>query len=134
MTPLKSTLYQTWQEVENEFKDILPSGSVIVRFYDKLDTNQYDSRPSDYVIVDNGRTVFSEVKKCNNLTSFPFSYLKRTQRGHANCILAAGGAYEVWVKHLTNWYCIPYQVIKQQTKKKSLTWLELEPYRVVFHD
>lgn len=91
------------------------------------------SMPSDYVVVQQGKqTEFAEVKSTQNLTSFPFSILKKDQIASAAMIVAAGGAYFIYVHHLISdaWYRIPFALVQaaRELGSSSIKWSELEEY------
>lgn len=92
-----------------------------------------DKTPSDYVVVAYGLTAFCEVKSTQNETSFPFGLLKTGQVSHGIRILAAGGAYLVFVQRLPSleWYVVPLcQINRVKSQgKQSIPWEALEKYR-----
>jgi penicillin-binding protein-related factor A (putative recombinase) len=89
--------------------------------------------PSDYLVVLDGETEFSEVKSTQNTTSFPFSILRRTQSATAGMAIAAGGEYWIYLHDLTRnqWYRIPYTFIeawRTATGRSSAPWNNLKEF------
>lgn len=89
------------------------------------------AQPSDYLLTYKGRTVYAEVKGCENTTSFPLSYLRDVQSAAARQIIAAGGEYLVFIKQLTTglWFSVPHGVLHALAgDNKSVKWEALAPH------
>lgn len=90
------------------------------------------AQPSDYMLVEDGKTSFAEVKSTVNETSFPFSLLKKNQNAAALMIMAAGGEYLVFVHAvaLDRWFKFNYQLVldTKATDKASIKWTDLLPH------
>lgn len=89
-------------------------------------------RPSDYLVTEEGRTFFAEVKSSQHLTSFSLSNIAAAQWRCSTQITYAGGLYFFFIRQeLTHqWYCVPAQVMIQTNRiKKSLKWDELSIYK-----
>lgn len=95
-------------------------------------------QPSDFMLVLDGETSFSEVKSTQNKTSFPFSILQKTQSTQAKMILAAGGSYWIYVHSLVlkKWFKLPYSLVTETKAagKSSLKWSELTEYEWTLAD
>lgn len=90
-------------------------------------------QPSDYLLVLDGTTHFTEVKSCESATSFSFSQLEEGQHAAAKQITAARGSYMVIVFSivLNEWFEISYrEILNISITKKSIKWTEMRPFRV----
>ena len=91
------------------------------------------SMPSDYILTLEGQgNIYAEVKSTQNLTSYPFSSLKKGQNAMAAMIIAAGGPYNIYIHRLTTdqWYRIPYSLVKKTKDEgaSSIKWEHLKEY------
>lgn len=95
-------------------------------------------QPSDFMLVLDGETSFSEVKSTQNKTSFPLSILRKTQSTQAKMILAAGGSYWIYIHALIlkKWFKIPYTLVTQikAEGKASIKWQDLSQYEWTLAD
>jgi penicillin-binding protein-related factor A (putative recombinase) len=87
------------------------------------------AKPSDRLVTFEGETFYAEVKSTIDPRRFGFNKIRKTQRGYAKQITAAGGRYDFYIHslHLDQWFRVPAQVILT-TEAKSLSWEELKPY------
>lgn len=104
------------------------------RFSDTSDTFQgrgvgvvLSSKPSDFVVVDNGYTFFAEVKSTNNARGVTTSLFEQ-QRVKRDKFLKAGAGYSYFVFSTVRnaWYTIPASVIVENANR---TWDELSMYK-----
>ena len=89
-------------------------------------------QPADYILTAHGLTGFAEVKSTGG-DRFDFSLIKPFQFGCATRTIQAGGRYDIFVRrlHPTNpgWFKVPFETIAGWPRK-SMTWADLEIYRV----
>ena len=85
------------------------------------------SKPSDFVVVDNGYTFFAEVKSTNNARGVTTSLFEQ-QRVKRDKFLKAGAGYSYFVFSTVRnaWYTIPASVIVENANR---TWDELSMYK-----
>lgn len=129
----------TWKKCEEEFVSFFDDqgkDAYVIRLADTAAAKatggaeaMIQAQPSDFIVVVKGVTHFSEVKSCQNPTSFPFSNIKRGQKIAARRVVKAGGSYLFWIKNIVTgvWYCVPSPVIINHPRK-SIRWDELEQY------
>lgn len=88
-------------------------------------------QPSDYIVTLDGETFFAEVKSSEGATSFPFKNIRPSQYRGARQQLAVGGTYLFYILRTKTgaWFRVPAKVILEWPRK-SMTWVELEPYRI----
>lgn len=65
-------------------------------------------QPSDYLVVDRGRTYFAEVKSTNDPVGFKKNLLRTSQSSFATMIEAAGGEYFYFIHSiaLDKWWMV----------------------------
>jgi penicillin-binding protein-related factor A (putative recombinase) len=131
---------KTWQDVEKDFAEHFNNqgkGCYVHRFTDTKEIRASTggrgltkAQPSDFLVVAHGLTFFAEVKHCADTTSFPFSALRTGQTVAGRRVLAAGGAYFVFVYAATlqRWFKIPFETIRATTEKKSIRWTDLNQH------
>ena len=125
-----------WKTAEKEFEeslDALGKRAYYHRLTDSADikgltgrVSNAASQPSDYIVVHDGLTYFAEVKSTHDETAFRASLLRPSQSAAAKQIIASGGQYIIWCKHVPTgrWYKIPHG---QLDGRKSIKWTELTP-------
>ncbi len=139
---VKMTSKSKWRQAEHDFEDSFDRYGKQAWCFRLSDTAAAKAiagnkaftvaQPSDYIVVVNGQVIFAEVKSTVDKTTFHFSNLRKTQVAASRRITAAGGTYLFFVKseELEQWYAIPAAVVHTTLReKKSMTWLELEPYQ-----
>jgi len=89
-----------------------------------------EAQPADFMVTLNGVTAYTEVKDCNNKTSFPFGNITTSQMNAAKRQVAAKGLYFFVIHHQGQWHCVPAKVILETTTRKSLPWKDLQPYQL----
>lgn len=84
------------------------------------------AQPADYLITENGITLFAEVKSSENVTSFPFSDIRTSQWQTARKQVAAKGEYDFFILNLTKnaWYRVPakYLLEHKDSGFRSIKW------------
>lgn len=93
-----------------------------------------DATPSDYICAVRGKTFFAEVKSTQHDTLFEFKLLKKGQNAHGAQIVAAGGAYWVFIHRMStgDWYCVSMAWIRlheSKTDRKSMAWTEMGEFK-----
>lgn len=89
------------------------------------------SHPADYVVVDDGNMFYAEVKSSQELISFPFSNIKKSQWSAARRTESAKGDYFFFLKNenTQSWYRVPARVLLNvlDSGGKSIRWELLKP-------
>lgn len=90
------------------------------------------AQPADFIVTSEGVTFYAEVKYCAELTSFPFSNIRKSQWISAAQQTAASGLYYFFIKSeaMRCWYKVPATILLHHPRK-SITWQELSIH--VFH-
>lgn len=88
------------------------------------------AQPSDYIVTEDGRMYYAEVKSSNNKTSFPFSQISTVQWGSSKRQYIAGGCYFFFLHNVNtnNWYKVPAFAFHNHDRK-SFKWEELEEFK-----
>lgn len=132
---------EAWQKAEDQFESFWKQKTQFA--YKFEDTREAmgvsgsrrvftQARPADYLVTDDGRTFFAEVKSSQHKTSFSLSNIRQQQWHCAFRICYAGGDYFFFIRHeLTQqWYRVPGKdMILFFKNKKSINWKELEEYK-----
>lgn len=133
---------QLWKQAEKDFEDAFDQYGKGVFVHRLSDTAQAKAtagkkafvvaQPSDYLVTLNGVTFFAEVKSTTDPTTFHFANIRKQQLAKSRQIVMAGGTYLFFIKseELNQWFCVPAAIIHAVDRtKKSMSWLELEPYK-----
>lgn len=132
---------QEWELAQDEFFRFYNrnKNTVCFRFPDTKDANSknfgqhnhflvaLDPQPSDFIVVENGKTFFAEVKATADTKDMKSKLFKQSQLNARLKVKNAGGDYFFYIKRLeTNqWYRIPHTYEKLQA-----SWQELENFRI----
>lgn len=100
-----------------------------VRGLSKSKTAFTKAQPSDYIITEDGRMYYAEVKSSQNKTSFPFGNISKIQWVSSKRQAMAQGNYFFFLHNLnTNlWYKVPAQILHDY-KTRSIKWINLKNY------
>ena len=134
---MKNTGSASEQEFERRLKAKCGKRVFIYRVTDSkevrgrtgLKTAFTKAQPSDYIVTQDGKMFYAEVKSSNSKTSFPFSQISTVQWASAKLQLMAMGHYYFFLHNVPAdlWFKVPAHVLLTHDKK-SLKWSELTTY------